>query len=534
MITGERRAAAWAAALTAGAVLLAGCGGTATPSAEPNVPPTSEGSPTPEETTQVEQSPTATPAPTDPATSPALAEFYQQEPSWKACTAGFQCAKVKVPLDYADPEGPTMRLALTRLKASGTGKRIGSLLVNPGGPGGSGLEYAQRARTTISPGVRARYDVVGFDPRGVGESDPIDCLDDKDLDTFLEADVTPDSDDEITALTDQAKALADGCEKESGKYLAHISTPDVARDLDVLRAVLGDKKLYYLGKSYGTYIGAVYADMFPARVGRLVLDGALDPALPSAELTLAQAAGFQLAFERYVEGCLKRAPCPLGKSKDEIVRKVTRLLERLDSHPLPTQSGRRLDESLGVLGIIVAMYDEESWEALNEYLLLAFSGDGTGLLYLSDFYTDRQEDGSYKNNANEVIYAVNCLDHPGDDSVEGIEKQLPALEKASPVFGVNIGWSNLPCAFWPVSSDAEPHELSAAGAGPILVVGTTRDPATPYAWAESLADQLDSGVLLTYAGDGHTAYRRGSVCIDTAVDAYLLKGDPPADGKRCG
>lgn len=514
-----------AAGLAVCSVLVAGCGGDAEPSAEPGVSPTSDGSPGPEATEAAE---------IDPADDPALADFYEQELNWKSCTpTGYECARLKVPLDYAAPDGDTIKLEMTRIKARGTGRRVGSLLMNPGGPGGSGIEYAQRAKTSVSAAVRARYDMVGFDPRGVGTSDPIDCLDDSDLDDFLESDVTPDSEKEIEALEVEAKALAEGCEEKSGDVLPHIATPNVVRDLDVMRAALGDKKLYYLGKSYGTFIGALYADMFPTRVGRLVLDGALDPALPAEELTRAQAEGFQLAFERYVEGCLKLA-CPLGKSKKDIVQKITRMLDKLDADPLPTGSGRRLTESLGVLGIIVAMYDQESWEILHEAMLLAFGGDGSGLLYLSDFYTDRQDDGSYKNNGNEAIYAVNCLDHPGDDTIEGIQKQLPALLEASPVFGRNIGWSNLPCAHWPVKSDVEPRETVAEGAAPILVIGTTRDPATPYAWAESLADQLESGILLTYAGDGHTAYSRGSRCIDTAVEEYLLRGVTPDDGKRCG
>ena len=512
-----------AALVAACAVLVAGCGGEAEPSAEPGVSPTSEGSPTAEAA-----------EPSDPATDPAFDDFYTQKLSWKDCGEGFECSKLKVPLDYADPGGDTLKLAMKRLPSSGTGTKIGSLLINPGGPGGSGLEYVERARTSISSGVRAKYDVVGFDPRGVGTSEPIDCLDDEDLDAFLQADVTPDTDAEISALEEASQNLAEGCEEKSGDLLPHIATPNVARDLDIMRGVLGDKELHYLGKSYGTYIGALYADMYPDRVGRLVLDGALDPTLSSADLTEAQAAGFQLAFERYVEGCLKAAPCPLGKSKKGIVDKIAKMLARLDARPMPTQSGRRLVESLAVTGIIVAMYDEESWEILNEYLLLAFSGDGSGLLYLADFYTDRQDDGSYKNNGNEVIYAVNCVDHPGDDTVKGIEALLPRLKKASPIFGANIAWSSLPCGFWPVKSATEPHETVAEGAAPILVVGTTRDPATPYEWAEALAEQLDSGVLLTYVGDGHTAYRRGNICIDKAVDTYLLRGTPPADGKRCG
>ncbi len=522
-------AARVAVGVTALALLVGGCGAKdADPEASASASASSSESPEPTEEAS------ASAAPADPADDEAMDEFYDQKLSWKACNSGFQCTKLKVPVDYADPEGDTIKLSLIRLKSTGAGKRLGSLVINPGGPGGSGVEYAQSAKDNITAAVRGRYDVVGFDPRGVGTSAPIDCLTDAQLDVTIEADATPNSDKEVAILEREAERLAKGCEKRSGDLLPHIGTYDVARDVDVMRAVLGDKKLNYLGKSYGTYIGAVYAELFPDRVGRVVLDGAIDPSLSSEQITLDQAEGFQIAYENFVEGCLDLPVCALGDTKKEVMAGVDDLLEELDSDPIETNTGRELNESLAMIGILVAMYDEGAWGVLIEAIESAQDGDGSTLLAFADIYTERGEDGKYKTNANEVIYAVNCLDHPGDDSPEDIKAKLPELTEVSPLWGEFIGWGNLPCHYWPEKSDESAERLTAAGAAPIVVVGTTRDPATPFAWAEGLAEQLESGVLLAYNGDGHTAYGRGNTCIDNAVDAYLLKGNEPKDGKRCG
>jgi pimeloyl-ACP methyl ester carboxylesterase len=518
----RRRSASAASACLA--LLLAGCGGSGSDDEDAGAVPSPAGS---------SSAPGAAPsAGPDLAEDPELARFYDQDAEWVAC-AEFQCTKLTMPMDYADPDAGTVQVALVRLKATSSGKRIGTLFLNPGGPGGSGVEYARAATDKVSSAVRARFDIVGFDPRGVGLSDPIDCLSDRDLDEFIEADASPDTEKEKEILVEQAQALAGGCKKKSGKILPFLGTREVARDLDVMREVVGDDELYYLGKSYGTYIGAIYAEQFPSRVGRLVLDGALDPSLPAGESTKAQAAGFELAFAAYAKGCLKLRECPLGDSEEEIGQRVTDFLQQLDRKPLPTRQGRELNESLGLLGIIAAMYNTNSWESLNIALTLGFLGDGSLLLDLSDQYTRRGADGKYEDNSSEVIYAVNCVDHPGRDSREEIEEDEASLIEASPLFGEYIGWGNLPCDYWPTPPNTEPHRIAAEGAAPILVVGTTRDPATPYEWAEALADQLASGVLLTYEGDGHTAYRHGNECIDDAVDEYLIDGDPPRDGKRC-
>ncbi len=486
------------------------------------------------------------PAPYDagPRTSPrsgpdpeSLREFRRQRVSWSACGDGFECARVAVPLDYERPGRDVIDLSVVRLPASGGAeKRLGSLLINPGGPGSSGIEYARQAERVINPHVRERFDIVGFDPRGVARSEPLKCLTDRQLDEFISADGSPDDPAEEQRLIELARMLAQGCEQRAGELLAHVATEDVARDLDVLRAVLGDERLHYLGKSYGTLLGATYAELFPQHVGRLVLDGAVDPTVSDEEFDLAQAEGFERALRAFVADCVEQDECPLSGSVDEGVQQVALLLERIDKHPLPSEdSDRRLTQALAVLGVVAALYDRTSgWPALRIALAQAERDDGTVLLRLADFYTDRDEDGDYATNQNEVFYAVNCLD--GDDGTADVAELRSRADRyaaSAPVFGPYLAWGAVACVDWPVPPRGEPGPLRAAGSAPILVVGTTRDPATPYAWAVGLADQLEAGVLLSWDGDGHTAYGRGSSCIDAAVDDYLVAGEVPEDGTRC-
>jgi pimeloyl-ACP methyl ester carboxylesterase len=421
-----------------------------------------------------------------------------------------------------------------RLPADSFGQRVGSLVINPGGPGGSGIDYARVARVAITAPVRQRFDIVGFDPRGVGESSPVDCLTDRELDEFISGDASPDDAGERREAIRASQSFARGCARRTGDLLGHVATQNVARDLDVLRAALDDERLYYLGKSYGTFIGATYAELFPKRVGRLVLDGALDPRVNSEEMALAQARGFERALTAFVGDCLQRAICPLTGDRDQALDQVRALLQHLDRSSLRTGEPRRLTQSLAVLGVVAALYEEQQgWPALAVALRLALRGDGSALLQLSDIYTERTSDGRYRGNQNEAIYAVNCLDHPAAASPVDGDQVLQRFRAASPTFGEFLAWSELPCKYWPVPPVGTARPVAAPGAPPILVVGTTRDPATPYAWAQGLATQLQSGVLLTYVGDGHTAYARGSDCVDSAVEAYLVRGRAPRDGARC-
>lgn len=475
------------------------------------------------------------------ATPSALAPYYAQKPSWRDCgVPGFQCATMKAPLDYAKPGAGDVRLAVARKKATGPGKRLGSLLVNPGGPGGSAVGYLQQYAGVGYPAeVRARYDMVAVDPRGVARSEPVECLDGRTMDAYTQTDTTPDDRREKTRLVDAYKKFAEGCGAHAPKLLRHVSTVEAARDMDILRAILGDRRLTYVGASYGTFLGATYAGLFPDRVGRLVLDGAMDPSLPARRLNLDQTAGFETAFQSFARDCVRRADCPLGGKGAKPARvgaDLKAFFHRLDAHPIPTgdADGRKLGEALATTGVIAAMYDESTWEQLREALTSAIKdNDGAGLLTLSDGYYERDPQGRYAN----LMFAnaaVNCLDLPAAfDTPEQVEQALPSFEKASPVFGEGLAWASLSCAYWPVAPTGAPHRVKAEGAAPIVVVGTTRDPATPYPWARSLASQLASGRLLTYEGDGHTAYGRGSACIDSAINAYLLHGTPPAKGKRC-
>ncbi|MCB5181048.1 alpha/beta hydrolase [Streptomyces antimicrobicus] len=508
--------------IAAAGLLLSGC----TPgSADPRAAASASG-----------RSPAATAGP--PAVPAALRPYYDQKLTWRHCgVAGFQCATLKAPLDYDKPgDGQEIELAVARKKATGPGKRLGSLVVNPGGPGGSGIGYLQAYAGIGYPApVRAQYDMVSLDPRGVARSSPVECLTGPGMDAYTQVDQTPDDAAERVRLVAAFKSFAAGCEERSRRLLPHVSTVDAARDLDVLRAVLGDEKLTYVGASYGTFLGATYADLFPGRVGRLVLDGAMDPTRSALDLNRDQTAGFETAFRAFAADCAKQPDCPLGRGgPDQVATRLKQFFRTLDATPVPTGDPKRpLGESLATTGVIAALYDETAWPQLREAVAQAMDGDGAGLLSLADSYYEREPDGRYAN----LMYAnaaVNCLDQPpAFAGPEAVEAALPSFEKASPVFGAGLAWAALNCTYWPVKATGSARSLSAEGAPPIVVVGTTRDPATPYQWAQALAGQLSSGVLLTYEGDGHTAYGRGSDCVDTAINHYLLDGTPPKPGQRC-
>lgn len=466
-----------------------------------------------------------------------LKRYYDQKLSWRDCgQAGLQCATMKAPLDYDAPDpAEDLDLAVARKKAEGSGKPIGSLQVNPGGPGGSAIEYVEQAAAVGYPApVRAKYDIVGLDPRGVARSEPVKCLSDKEMDSYTQTDQTPDDKGETAELVSAYKKFAAGCEKRSGELLGHLSTVEAARDMDVLRAVLGDRKLNFVGASYGTYLGAYYAGLHPQRSGRLVLDGGMDPSLSMLQLNRDQTGGFETAFKQFAEDCVGRSDCPLGtKSAKDASRELSAFFKKVDDKPLQTGDPRELTESLATTGVIRAMYDESSWPQLREALTAGKKGDGAQLLALADDYYERGPDGRYGN----IMFAnpaVNCLDLPAAfSSPDEVKKAVPAFEETSSVFGRGFAWAALNCGYWPEKPTGEPHRISAEGADPILVVGTTRDPATPYAWSQSLAGQLEPARLLTYEGDGHTAYLRGGACINDTVDTYLLKGKAPKDGKTC-
>ncbi|WP_239513954.1 alpha/beta hydrolase [Streptosporangium sp. 'caverna'] len=450
---------------------------------------------------------------------------------WSDCGDGFECAKLAVPLDHEKPAGEKIGISVIRLPASGD--RIGSILINPGGPGSSGIQYARGATSALSKAVRARFDVIGFDPRGVGDSSPVRCLSTNDLDSYVGLDGTPDSPDEVAVLEESSRRFASGCQARSGDLLAHIGTADAARDMDLLRAALGDPRLTYLGKSYGTQLGAVYADLFPDHVRALVLDGAVDPSLPPLELNAAQARGFEVALDAFLENCFTADDCPFKGSVASARAEITKLLRHTDTTPLANamNDGRPVGEGWTALGLLTPLYDRQAWPILRQALGQALKGDGTTLLRMADLLVDRQEDGGYTNQT-EANMAINCVDSTYPRDPEAFAAAARKAVKDAPLFGSYVMWGSLPCAYWPVKAGAK-EKIDAPGAPPIMVVGTKRDPATPYEWSKALASELSSGVLVGFDGDGHTAYLSGSSCVDRLVDEYLIDLAVPKDGTSC-
>lgn len=483
--------------------------------------------------TTKEKDTTSTPPPGAPA---GLAAYYKQKPDWSDCQGGFQCTTVKVPLDYAKPgAGGDVKLSVIRLPAKNKSRRIGSLVTNPGGPGGSGVEFVRGNAMSFSQSLRDRFDLVGFDPRGVGASSPVRCLTGKQLDRYFSTDSSPDDQTEVDSLIREGKAFAGGCAARSARLLPYVGTINAARDIDVLRAALGDKQLTYFGASYGTYLGAFYADQFPRNVRAMVLDGAIDPRLSAEQINIEQAKGFERALNAFAADCARSGGCPLGNSTNGVLDKVSALLERSDKTPFTNGlgDGRVVNEPMAATGIAAALYQKEAWPTLRLALSRASgNNDGTLLLKLADLLTERKEDGTYSN-LMESNMAVNCVDKPFPTNPQTYADDANAAKKAAPRFGPFIVWGSLPCAYWPAKTNEKPRALAAAGAKPILVVGTTRDPATPYSWAKGLASELKSGVLLSLDGDGHTAYLAGNRCIGQYVDRYLIDGTPPKNGTMC-
>ena len=478
--------------------------------------------------------PTPTPQPgsTEPP-RPGLASFYAQTLDWQLCPGGKdECATLTVPLDYQHPDGQTIDLSVLKVPATDAGERLGSLVVDPGGPGGSAKEYAEQG--SWGKALSEHFDIVGMDPRGVGDSAAIDCLSDKDMDSFLASDPDPDTPEEVTQYAAEATRFDAGCEQSSGALAAHVSTVEAARDMDILRAVLGETTLTYFGASYGTELGATYAEYFPQQVGRLVLDGAVDPTLSLEQVTEAQARGFETALRSYLQDCIDQGDCFLGDSVDADAQRIRELLDDLDQHPLPTQLGdRQLTEGLAYYGIGATLYSRDAWQYLDQGLRTALAGDGTILALLSDSYAARNPDGSYDGNVLEAFPTITCLDHPATLPFDEVQSHVPALEKVSPTFGRTFAWGMTMCDGFSDRAAEQRRPLHAKGAAPIVVIGTTRDPATPYEEAVALAKQLDSAVLVSRDGDGHTGYASGNPCVDDAVESYLVDGTVPEDGLQC-
>ncbi|GAA3657289.1 alpha/beta hydrolase [Microbacterium marinilacus] len=508
-----RRLGSAVAVLVVGALALSGC-------LYAQIP---EGSP---------QRPDASRTP-DPAIAAELRVFYDQDVEWSECGASFDCTTIVAPLDWAEPDAGEIELAVVRQRAT-EGDPLGSLLLNPGGPGGSGYDFvAQSVDFAVSEALQERYDIVGFDPRGVGRSTAVSCLDAAQMDDYLyvipeHERGTPEWEDELTARNTE---FADACEANSAGILEFITTDQSARDMDLLRGVLGDEKLTYLGYSYGTFLGATYAKLFPERVGRLVLDGAIDPSVSGTDVGTTQAVGFEQALRTYMESCLETDGCPFDGSVDQAMGDLSALLASVDRSPLSSPDGRSLGADSLMTAIIAALYAEENWPYLTAALTEALQGDSATAFLLADFYNGRQ-DGQYQDNSTEAFQAYNCMDYPADETQEQIDASDELVQQEAPTIAPYWDGPGV-CEVWPYEPTGVREPIAAEGAAPIVVIGTTGDPATPYEWAVSLAEQLSSGVLMTYEGEGHTAYNGASSCIDDAVDTFFLDGTVPQDGLTC-
>jgi pimeloyl-ACP methyl ester carboxylesterase len=475
-----------------------------------------------------------------PAASPEkltnLDSYYSQELIWTDCKDDkkFQCAEIQVPVDYQNPGNASLTLALKKLPAKDSADKVGSLLINPGGPGGSGTDYVTYAEDAFGKRLMDSFDIIGFDPRGVALSTPLDCLTDKEVDEFIAFDGTPDTEQELKESLQLSINLAKGCEAVENNLIAHVGTQEAARDMDIIRELVGDEKLNFLGASYGTYLGGMYAELFPDKVGRLVLDGAVDPSLSGEEQSFDQAVGLDTALKRFVEDCPKHDDCPLTQKGEAGVKEIRDFLDSLDSKPLKTEDPERiLTQAMGVYAVAGFLYSDEWWSYMRQSLATAFDGDGTDLLSIVDLFNERKDDGTFATNATEAIYAINCFDEPSDATEEQVREFAKTWIKDAPVFGDYLAWGNLACSIWPVKDPNPINKFVAQGAAPIVVVGTKYDPATPYKWAIGLSSQLTSSVLLTYEGDGHTAYMRGSECIDKEIENYLVDGIVPAKNIVC-
>jgi pimeloyl-ACP methyl ester carboxylesterase len=458
---------------------------------------------------------------TNPPAGSGLQRYTQQKLAWTKC-GELECAITKVPLDYDDPDGQAITLTLSRRKATAS-PRLGALFINPGGPGGSGIEYVEGFRNKGLEG----YDIVGWDPRGVGQSTPVVCFNTDELDAYLARDSSPDSDEEDRDLLDAEKAFGRSCLERSGRLLEHVSTQETVRDLDVLRQVVGDEKLHYFGSSYGTQIGSLYAEVFPQQVGRLVLDGAVNI---TDDKSVSQTQGFERSLGNFAAWCANRS-CRLGNTKQAVLDRISAFWSELDSRPM--RGGRRpLTQQLGVIGVLFVLYqNEDYWKYLLQALELAiYDDDPRYLLFLADQYHQRDEKNGTFGQSNFGFPGVRCLDSQ-DVNLDGVRKEAEADDTNAPVLG-KVSGPDYVCPMWPVAPTPKPPTIDGEGAAPILVIGTTGDPATPYEYAERMAEQLDSGVLVSLEGEGHLAYGQ-STCVQRIVVAYLVRGQVPQDGVRC-
>jgi pimeloyl-ACP methyl ester carboxylesterase len=480
------------------------------------------------------------PQPSADAEVPAeLAAYYQQKITWTACGGEHSyCGTVEVPADWSAPAGDKLKIALA-YHQSDLAKPLGSVIFNPGGPGVSGVSWIKDSIDQIGTAeLRKNFNIVGFDPRGIGLSEPrIKCFNSKDTDELLYGDSGYEiaSAADIAYTTAKMKKFADACAKNTGPNLAFVDTISVAKDLDLIRAVFGSQKIDYLGFSYGTYIGAVYAQLFTDRVGHMVLDGAVDPTQNADQQNLSQLRGFDKALKNFLADCLDSQDCPFHGSPARAQERIKKLLSDIEKKPLKSESGREVTVWTALTGIVMPLYGKDWWPTLSQAFAEALHGDGTTLLSLADTYNDRNEDGTYATNTLEANIAVSCLDSRAPSDAASMAASNQRMLAASSVFGKYWQDGALSCANWPYPAVNQLKDFSAKGSTPILVVGTTGDPATPYEQAVSLANQvLANARLITFNGEGHTAYGQQNSCVNKAVDAYFIRNVVPTEDPNCG
>jgi pimeloyl-ACP methyl ester carboxylesterase len=481
----------------------------------------------PRTTTTTEAPPTTTT--TEPPGDPAPL-------AWTGCGGGTECATLIVPLDYAHPRGTAIPIALKRQRATDPAARIGSLVINPGGPGEAGTLLLSRDLGVLSPAVKQRFDVIEMDPRGVGNSGGLRCNGIEPTPPAsgnpapaVKVDPIPTTPEARTALINADRAYAQACADNAGAggaLLAHIGTTDVARDLEQLRKAVGDEKLTFLGLSYGTLVGSTYADLFPTHLRALVLDGVIDPALPTFELWMAQAVGFQQQLDAFFAwcggGCAWRPGIPLPDALD-------RLTQRLRTQPLDGGGGAQVGVSELYTALFSRLYGQSRWSSLAQALGAAERGNGAPILSLTRSYLGETPGATINSDAST---AINCLDHPVETNLDAYDALAAQAATRARHFGPYMAWAGIVCATWKAPPTRVPHPVTAPGAPPTLVIGTTSDPATPFAWAQSVAANLQQGVLLTRQGTGHVALLSSS-CVRNVVATYLINGTPPAAGTVC-
>ena len=464
-----------------------------------------------------------------------FASYFAQEVEWEEC-GSLECATIDVPIDWEDEKSDSVQIALAKQPAFD--KAQGTIFVNPGGPGGSGVDFVEYA---VSEDLADSFDVIGWDPRGVGASTPVECYNDADKDESLydTFDEPYQTEAWIDELTDDLEDYAEACADSTGALLGKVDTVSTAHDLELMRAlVVGDEKLDYLGYSYGTFIGAVYAELFPEQVGHFVLDGAVDPQVGAFDELVVQAVGFEDNLRAYMADCLANSGCPFTGTLEEALLQAGALMGSVDGKGLVSTDGRELDSATVGTGVAMSLYSSDYWTYLTDLFNGIKAGDADPVFFLADVYNGREDDGSYSDNSVEVYQATTCVDNDWKADSASTLDRLAEITEAAPTIGPYITLDDYAvldvlCNNWPYPVAEFPTEYDAKGSAPILVIGTTNDPATPYSWSKSLAGQLDAGVLITVEGDGHTAYNGDNDCVNSVVDEYFLKSTVPSKDPKC-